>query len=114
LNEKGEWFLPEFGGGAAVFAANSWPISPLGLPQERFYNLLCLAVGAHREVFADLEVYLPSTRSPRCVYEYRTLVHAFDKAFSPHIDREMANRVLNTDWLETLESSSIPQKMGAQ
>jgi hypothetical protein len=58
--------------------------SDYGLPQERFYNLLCLAVGAHREVFADLEAYLPSTRSPRYIYEYRTLVHAFDKAFSPH------------------------------
>jgi putative metallopeptidase DUF4344 len=45
-----------------------------GLPQERYYNLLCLAIGAQREVFADLEVYLPTPRSPHCVFEYQRLV----------------------------------------
>ena len=33
-----------------------------GLPQERYYNLLCLAIGAQREVFAVLQThedYLP-------------------------------------------------------
>jgi hypothetical protein len=81
-----------------------------GLPQERYYNLLCLALGAHREVFADLEAYLPPTRSPRCVFEYQMLVHAFDKAISPHIDREMARRILDTNWLEGVESKPVSQK----
>ena len=26
---------------------------------------------------------------------------AFDKAITPHIDREMARRVLDTNWLES-------------
>ena len=32
------------------------------LPQERFYNLVCLAFGADRVGFADLANYLPPTR----------------------------------------------------
>ena len=45
-----------------------------GLPQERYYNLLCLAIVTQREVFADLEVYLPRPRSPHCVFECQRLV----------------------------------------
>ncbi len=79
-----------------------------GLPQERFYNLICLAVGADHVGFADLESYLPPTRLPRCRLEYQTLVRAFDKEITPHIDQEMAKQVLDTNWLQRLESA--PQK----
>jgi Putative metallopeptidase len=81
-----------------------------GLPQERFYNLVCLAYGADRVGFADLESYLPPERTPRCPFEYRTLVHAFQKEITPHIDRDIAQRVLDTNWLERLESQPAPQK----
>jgi Putative metallopeptidase len=81
-----------------------------GLPQERFYNLICLAFGADPAGFADLESYLPPTRSPRCRLEYQTLVRAFDKEITPHIDREMARRVLDTNWLQRLESEPAPPK----
>ena len=70
-----------------------------GLPEERFYNLLCLAFGADPVEFADAEGYLPTTRSPNCEFEYRTLANAFHKEISPHIDQEMARRVLDTNWL---------------
>ena len=75
-----------------------------GLPQERFYNLICLAFGADRVGFADFATYLPPTRSPRCLFEYRTLVRAFEKEITPHIDQEIAKRVLDTNWLRRLES----------
>ena len=81
-----------------------------GLPQERFYNLICLAFGANRQEFADAEGYLPPTRSPKCSYEYQTLLRAFRKEISPHINQEMARRVLDTDWLQALESKPAPQK----
>jgi hypothetical protein len=71
-----------------------------GLPQERFYNLICLAFGADRQEFADAAGYLPPTRSPKCSYEYQTLLRAFHKEISPHINQEMARRVLDTDWLQ--------------
>jgi hypothetical protein len=81
-----------------------------GLPQERFYNLVCLAFGANRQEFADAEGYLPPTRSPKCSYEYQTLLRAFHKEISPHINQETARRVLDTDWLQALESKPGPQK----
>jgi len=72
-----------------------------GLPQERFYNLLCLAYGSGQVLFDDLTQvgYLPPTRGPRCKREYEKLAYAFHKEISPHIDQEMANRVLQTNWL---------------
>ena len=81
-----------------------------GLPQERFYNLICLALGAYHAGFADLENYLPATRAPHCSYEYQTLARAFEKEITPHIDHEMATRVLDTNWLLALESNPIPPK----
>lgn len=82
-----------------------------GLPQERFYNLLCLAIGTDKPDFADMASYLPPTRSVKgCLYEYQTLVRAFRKEISPHIDQEIAKRVLDTDWLGSLESRPTPQK----
>ncbi len=81
-----------------------------GLPQERFYNLICMAYGADRVGFADLANYLPPTRTPGCAFEYRILVRAFEKAITPHIDQEIARRVLDTNWLQRLESEPVPQK----
>jgi hypothetical protein len=81
-----------------------------GLPQERFYNLVCLALGADRAGFADLEIYLPRTRSAHCLLDYQTLAFAFQEEIKPHIDQEIANRVLHTNWLQTLESNSTSQK----
>ena len=81
-----------------------------GLPQERFYNLLCLAFGANKAEFADAGNYLPPTRSPKCSYEYQTLVRAFRKEISPHIDQEMARRVFDTNWLPDPKAKSAPRK----
>jgi hypothetical protein len=68
------------------------------------------AVCANKAEFADVGSYLPPTRSLECSYEYQTLVRAFRKEISPHIDQEMAKRVLDTDWLGSLESKPVPQK----
>ena len=88
----------------SAFASNH------GLPQERFYNLICLAFGADRIGFDDFATYLPSTRAPTCWREYGTLVRAFEKEITPHIDQEVARQVLHRNWLEALESGSVPPK----
>ena len=89
----------------AAFAGNH------GLPEERFYNLLCLAFGADPVLFADANDYLPPTRSASCEFEYRTLANAFHKEISPHIDQEMARRVLDTRWLPDPKSKPVPQSL---
>jgi putative metallopeptidase DUF4344 len=81
-----------------------------GLPQERFYNLVCLAFGANSQEFADFESFLPPTRSPNCSHEYQTLVRAFRQEIRPHIDEERARVVLDTDWLEQVDAKPPPQK----
>jgi hypothetical protein len=81
-----------------------------GLPEERFYNLLCLAFGADPVQFSDANDFLPSARSSNCKWEYQTLVHAFRKEIRPHVDQEMAKQVLDTDWLPDPESKPTPQK----
>ena len=70
-----------------------------GFPQERFYNLLCLAFGADPLQFADLGNYLPPTRAAHCAFEYQILLRAFRKEISPHIDQDVARQVLDTNWL---------------
>ena len=81
-----------------------------GLPQERFYNLVCLALGANSREFADFESFLPPARAPNCSREYQTLLRAFRQEIRPHLDMEQARLVLDTDWLEQLETKPVPQK----
>jgi hypothetical protein len=80
------------------------------LPQERFYNLVCLALGANSAEFGYVESYLPETRAKRCFHEYQTMANAFRWEIGPHIDAEMATRVLDIDWLDILESRPAPRK----
>jgi hypothetical protein len=81
-----------------------------GLPQERFYNIACLAFGASSQDFADFASFLPPARVPNCSREYQTLVRAFRQEIRPHIDMEQARLVLDTDWLEQVEAKPLPQK----
>ena len=81
-----------------------------GLPQERFYNLLCLAIGADPVQYADLARYFPANEKRGCSFEYATLFRAFNKEILPHIDQEVARRVLDANWLPDPESKPVPQK----
>jgi hypothetical protein len=83
-----------------------------GLPEERFYNLLCLAYGADPVMFDDLPQvgYLPPTRASRCKREYKKLADAFHKEIIPHIDQDMAKRVLQMNWLPGPVLRRVPQK----
>jgi hypothetical protein len=81
-----------------------------GLPQERFYNLVCLAFGGNSQEFADFASFLPPTRAPNCLHEYQTLLRAFRQEMRPHLDMEQARVVLDTDWLQQLETEPLPQK----
>jgi hypothetical protein len=43
--------------------------------------------------------YLPRSRAQSCVHEYAKVAEAFRKEISPHIDGELAQQVLETNWL---------------
>jgi hypothetical protein len=71
-----------------------------GLPEQRFYNGLCLAFGADTTLFADVVAtgLLPTMRAENCEHEYQTFDHAFKTEIRPHIDRQMAKAVLSMTW----------------
>jgi hypothetical protein len=71
-----------------------------GLPEQRFYNGLCLAYGADAALFADVVAtgFLPTMRAENCEHEYQTFDHAFKTEIRPHIDRQMAKAVLSMTW----------------
>lgn len=83
-----------------------------GQPQERFYNLLCLAFGSNPVLFADLaqEGYLPLTRTRGCQYEYNAVADAFHREIVPHIDLELAKGVTEANWFSGPVLRSESQK----
>lgn len=83
-----------------------------GLPQQRVYNLLCLAYGSNPVRFADFvhDDYLPRIRASHCESEYRTLANAFEKEIAPHIDYKLAKGVIEASWLPGPILRSEPQK----
>jgi len=81
-----------------------------GSPEERFYNLLCMAYGYDGKVFADLveKEYLPKTRANKCLYEYKDLEYAFREVFGRHIDKALAKEVLETKWRPDTGTQAAP------
>jgi hypothetical protein len=82
-----------------------------GLPEQRFYNFVCLAYGANPKLFADVveKGFLPKRRADNCEYEYQTFDRAWRAEISPHVDRQLARTVLDTTWLRQ-PSSQPPQR----
>ncbi|ACA16059.1 hypothetical protein M446_1558 [Methylobacterium sp. 4-46] len=58
-----------------------------GLSWQRFYNLACLAYGAHPRRYADIVTkgYLPKERAERCGEEAAQVSYAFERLIAPHL-----------------------------
>jgi hypothetical protein len=68
-------------------------------PQQRFYNIMCMAYGADPKTFADAANILPKERAGHCEQEYQDFRRAWLSEIRPHIDQQLARQVLNTTWL---------------
>ena len=99
------------------FVQSSASIVPLqaysdlhGLPAQRFYNLLCMAYGAHPKVFADVveKGFLPQSRAADCKREYDQVAFAFQQLILPHVDRQLARQVMDKTWLPDVKSARSP------
>ena len=66
-----------------------------GLPAQRFYNILCMAYGADKKLFADVvdKGFLPKERAEFCDLEHGDIAFAFSKLIEPHIDKRLAKEV---------------------
>jgi hypothetical protein len=71
-----------------------------GTPSQRFYNVLCLAYGADKILFADFvsKGYLPKDRAEGCEEEYAQVDFAFKRLIAPSVDVKLA-RSLHKRWL---------------
>lgn len=59
-----------------------------GTPAQRLYNLLCIAYGADKVLFADVvkQGYLPASRAEMCEDEYRQIQFAMRQLIGPHVE----------------------------
>jgi Putative metallopeptidase len=59
-----------------------------GTPAQRLYNLLCIAYGSDKDLFADLveKGFLPQERADICEDEYRQIDFAYRSLIAPHVD----------------------------
>ena len=72
-----------------------------GAPEERFYNLVCIAYGWDPQIFSLVieKGYLPEHRAKVCKFEYGNLRFAFRKMIAPHIDMDRARQVIDKSFL---------------
>jgi len=75
-----------------------------GMPQQRAYNVLCIAYGADTKLFGDVvsKGYLPKKRADVCEEEYEQVQDAFEKLVAPHIDSALADKILDRTWLRKI------------
>lgn len=59
-----------------------------GTPAQRLYNLLCIAYGSDKELFAEAvdKGFLPRERAEICEDEYRQVDFAYRTLVAPHVD----------------------------
>jgi hypothetical protein len=76
-----------------------------GMPAQRFFNVLCIAYGADTKLFGDIvsKGYLPKSRAKYCEEEYEQVQDAVDLMIVPHIDLDLADKMMNRAWLREPE-----------
>ena len=73
-----------------------------GVADQRFYNVLCIAYGADRDLFGDFvrKGLLPRQRAPSCETEYQQIRYAYQQLIAPHVDVELQRQVQARQWLK--------------
>jgi hypothetical protein len=72
-------------------------------PAQRAFNVLCIAYGADKKLFADIveKDFLPKRRAEGCETEYEDLTFAMTKLIGPHIDKRAAKK-FHEIWTRTV------------
>src|SRR5262249_51803567 len=82
-------------------------------PQQRFFNLLCIAYGANQELFSDFvkKGYLPEDRADECRNEAQLAFFAFNRLIMPNVDKNLARQALAKQWLPPV-NRPLPRYIG--
>jgi len=78
-------------------------------PEQRAFNLLCMAYGADPELFQDVVKAwgLPDERATICEEEYELVALAYQALIGPHIDPDLAEKNFDRSWLPEITSRII-------
>jgi hypothetical protein len=78
-------------------------------PEQRAFNLVCMAYGADPVLFADLPALtgLPQERADNCEDEYELISLAYQGLIGPHVDPDLAKKLLDKTWLPEKTSSML-------
>ena len=70
-------------------------------PEQRAFNLMCMAYGADAETFGDIITLggLPQYRADNCKEEFELISLAYQELIGPHIDPDLAEKVFDRSWL---------------
>ena len=74
-------------------------------PAQRTFNILCIAYGADKKLFADIveKEFLPQDRAEVCAREYDDLNFAMTKLIGPHVDMRLAKK-FHEVWARTVSA----------
>jgi hypothetical protein len=80
-----------------------------GTTEQRRFNLLCMAYGHDPEQFKDVVDWggLPQFRVDICEEEYELIALAIHALIGPHLDRELADKVMGRNWLPEQSSRML-------
>jgi hypothetical protein len=80
-------------------------------PEQRAFNLLCIAYGANPGFFEDVAISggLPEERMAVCEEEYELLELAYEALIGPHIDPALEKEVFDRAWLPDRTSPMLQQ-----
>ena len=69
-----------------------------------------MAYGSDPARYADFveKDYLPKSRAGSCTREYGTAVFAFKELITPHLDKQLATKVLGEAWLPEAKRRKQP------
>jgi hypothetical protein len=78
-------------------------------PEQRAFNLLCIAYGADPAQFEDVVKMggLPDFRVELCEEEYEHLTYAYETLIGPHIDPVLAKKIFDRTWLPETTSRML-------
>ena len=79
-----------------------------GAPEQRFFNLICLAYGYDAKLFERVAAeYLPKRRAENCRFEYAAVKYAYKQLIVPHLDMDLAGKVMDAKWLDDADHRPV-------
>lgn len=81
-----------------------------GSPEQRYFNLICIAYGYDDRLFISEMDKIPPGRSKKCKFEYDDIKFAMRTVFWPHLDHEKVRRVLAMKWFIDANANTSTSK----